>query len=320
MLILNEKDIERLCDPVELTSTMESAMQCYAKGNFVMPDRMHVDFGKNTLLLMPASSDDFFATKLVTMFPDNPKRNEPVLYGTVVLCDGASGKPLAIFNGAKLTAVRTAAVGSCGVKHLSPEDADTLGLVGAGVQGYHQVLFACNNRPIKQVRIFDPWVKDLSETAKRMHQALPQVEIHIADTIEELCEQSRIIITATNATEAVLPNIKSYLERKCIVAIGSYKSEMVEIPDVLFSLIKQCFIDVDMAIEESGDLIHPLAKNLVHPAQIKLLSDILSNQLVVDTSDTQLYKSVGMALFDLYAAKYLYKKAIRSGTGQHVDF
>ena len=320
MLILNEQTIAKLSDPVELTDVMEKAMLAYAEGDYIMPDRSHMDFGKNTLLLMPSQHKNYFSTKIVSLCPDNINLGEPVLYGTVILNDGVSGKPLALFNGAKLTAVRTAAVGSAGVRHTSPENSSRLGVIGAGVQGLHQVIFACQNRPIKQVYLLDQ-SKERSEYIKsQLNGSLGDIPVKIAENSIELCENSDIIITATNSTSAVLPESEELLSGKSIVAIGSYKPEMIELPDTLFSLIDHYFIDVDIAVEESGDIIHPLAKNILKEEQIRMLSDVIRGDVKIDKSQTSIYKSVGMALFDLFTAEYLYTKAIASGLGEEVEF
>jgi ornithine cyclodeaminase len=243
-----------------------------------------------------------------------------MLCGTVILNDGSNGKPLALLNGAKLTAVRTAAVGSTGVRHTSPKEASTLGVIGAGVQGFHQIIFACHNRPIKKVYIYDPFQKDLNSFVKGLKSELKEIEIKVVNGPEAICENSEIIITATNATSPVLPDNPKLLEGKSIIAIGSYKPEMIELPDSLYPLLDNYFIDVDMAIEESGDLIHPINKGLIDRKNIKLLSAVIKNDIKINPHNTSLYKSVGMALFDLYAAKYIYEKAKLKGVGELVNF
>ncbi|MBT3244945.1 MAG: ornithine cyclodeaminase family protein [Bacteroidetes bacterium] len=320
MLILNEEIISKIVDPLELTNIMEQAMLSYASGDFVMPDRVHMDFDGNTLLLMPCSSGKFFSTKLVSLFPDNPVKGEPVLYGSVMLNDGSNGKALALLNGAKLTAVRTAAVGSAGIRHTSPKNASTLGLVGAGVQGLHQILFACKNRPIEKVWVLDQNTSLVDTLIKELKVQLPDVEFIAAKDSIELCRESEIIITATNACTPVLPDVAELLRGKTIIAIGSYKPEMIEMPEALYPLLKHCFIDVNMAMEESGDLIHPLSSGMLKTNQIHSLSDIITAKLNIDATETSLYKSVGMALFDLFSAVYIYDVALKSGLGQEVSF
>ncbi len=320
MLIINDKTIAELSNPVELTDVMEEAMKVYGAGDFVMPARSHMDFNGNTLLSMPSSHGNFFSTKLVSLFPDNPKKGHPVLYGTVILNDGQSGKPLALLNGAKLTAVRTAAVGSAGVRYISPTNASTLGVIGAGVQGLHQAWFACKNRPIKSILIFDAYTELLKPLSENLKKLLPDVEVRIAKSKEECCDNSEIIITATNSTSPVLPNNADLLLGKSIIAIGSYKPDMIELPKALFPLLDHYFIDVDMAVEESGDLIHPINNGWFEKENIHLLSEAMTGKIKINPDKTNLYKSVGMALFDLFAAQFIFEKAKKSGKGELVNF
>ncbi len=320
MLIINEKTIERLADAIELMDVIEKAMMSYDAGDFVMPDRLHMDFNNNTLLLMPCSSGEYFSTKLVSLFPDNPKKGEPVLFGSVILNDGATGKPLALLNGAKLTAMRTAAVGSVGIRYTAPQQADTLGLIGAGVQGLHQVLFACRVRPIKNVWIYDTDSDHVRSLSSNLNTLLPDINFIPSGSASELCIHSDIIITATNASSAVLPDETALLDGKTIIAVGSYKPDMVEMPDALYPLLNHCFIDVSAALTESGDIIKPLNSGLLKNEQIHLLSKLISKEIKIDRSQTSLYKTVGMALFDLFTASYLYNKALENGAGEEVEF
>ena len=116
MLIINESTLAQLTDWTSLIDEMINAMIAYEDGEFVMPDRVSMGFSNNTLLLMPAQSGKYFSTKMVSLFPDNPLKNEPVIKGVVVLNNGENGEPLAILNGAKLTAIRTAAVSAAGIR------------------------------------------------------------------------------------------------------------------------------------------------------------------------------------------------------------
>ena len=106
---------------------MEEALAAITDGSVKVPKRIHIDLGKDTLLLMPAIGKDYFATKLVTFFPYNSWENKPSIYGTLILNDRKTGEPLAVIDGSKLTAMRTAAVSGIGIRYLSEEKASSLG-------------------------------------------------------------------------------------------------------------------------------------------------------------------------------------------------
>jgi len=277
-------------------------------------------FSNNSLLLMPAQSGKYFSTKLVSQFPDNPSKNEPVIKGIVVLNNGENGEPLAVINGAKLTAIRTAAVSAAGIRFTTPENVTSLGLIGAGVQGMHQILAACIVRPIERIYILDKYTERTQAFIACLSSSLPDVQLLKVNTGEELLEHSEVIITATNSNKPVLPDNAGLLRDKHIIAIGSYKPQMRELPDALFTLIDHCFVDVRFALEESGDLIHPIEMGLLKQKQVIPIGSLIRGKVTADTNRTTLFKLVGMALFDLYTAQWFYEKAIRLNAGENVYF
>lgn len=320
MLIINESALAQMTDWSSLVDQMINAMIAYEEGDFVMPERVSMGFSNNTLLLMPAQSGKYFGTKLVTMFPDNPSRNEPVIKGIVVLNNGENGEPLAVINGAKLTAIRTAAVSAAGIRFTTPEDVKTLGLIGAGVQGMHQVLAACTVRPIERIFILDKYEERARSFISCLQSSLPEVQLIRVATSEELLKNSEVIITATNSNKPVLVDDAELLRDKHIIALGSYKPQMRELPDGLFKLIDHCFVDVRFALEESGDIIHPIEMGLLKQKQVIPIGSLIRGKVTADLHRTTLFKMVGMALFDLYTAQWFYEKAVRLDAGESVTF
>ena len=98
MIILNKDDILYSVTIDELLKAVEEAFIIQENGNYLMPDRLHIDFNGNVLLLMPAFTDDYFSTKLVSVFPGNREKNMPAIYGSLLLNDSTTGKPLALFD------------------------------------------------------------------------------------------------------------------------------------------------------------------------------------------------------------------------------
>jgi len=320
MLVINESALAQLTDWTSLIDQIVKAMIAYEDGDFVMPDRISMGFSNNTLLLMPAQSGKYFSTKMVSLFPDNPAKNEPVIKGIVVLNNGENGEPLAILNGAKLTAIRTAAVSAAGIRFTTPEQVSTLGLIGAGVQGMHQILAACSVRPIERLYILDKYAERAKTFIACLGSSLPEVNMIRVSTAEELLEHSEVVITATNSNRPVLPDNPDLLRNKHIIAIGSYKPQMRELPDSLFSLLNHCFVDVRFALEESGDLIHPIEMGLLKQKQVIPIGSLIRGTVTADIQGTTLFKLVGMALFDLFTAQWFYEKALRLDAGESFCF
>jgi len=279
MLILNESDIIKAVDFNELLKSVEDAFLIQEKGNYNMPDRTHIDHKGNVLLLMPCFTDDFFSTKLVSVFPANKNLGKPAIYGSVVLNDGKTGEPLAIMNGSKLTALRTGAVGAMGLLYTTPKNIKTLGLIGAGIQGFHQVLFACAVREIENVFIYDPFSPGIETFIEDLNKYLPNIKITCCLSSDAVLQNSEAIITATTSLKPVFPDDERLLKDKHIIGIGSYKPEMQELPDDLFKSVDQIFVDTEYAKKESGDLFIRIENGLIQEDQIYTLENHYQKQL-----------------------------------------
>jgi ornithine cyclodeaminase/alanine dehydrogenase-like protein (mu-crystallin family) len=306
MLNFNSSDIGTAAPIDRWVEAMERAFVDTANGVIDVPRRVHINRGHNTLLLMPCFGKSYFSTKLVSVFPKNLLKKEPVIYGTVVLNDGRTGKPLAAMDGSKLTAMRTAAVGAVGIKYLAPANASTLGIVGLGIQGFHQALFACHQRSIESVRIIDRSREVMSRFADRFNAFYPDIEVISVKNARELCNASEIIITATGSHQPVVPARGDWWLGKTIIGIGSYKPDMREFPEQFFSGLEQIFVDTRVALDETGDLRLPLDRELIEESQVIPLSDLILHKVDLK-GETRFFKSVGMAAFDLYGAKLVFE-------------
>ncbi|MCK5691524.1 MAG: ornithine cyclodeaminase family protein [Bacteroidales bacterium] len=287
-------------------AAMEQAFIDTAQGVVEVPQRVHIDRGPNTLLLMPCFGSSYFSTKLVSVFPNNLLKKEPMIYGSVLLNDGQTGRPLAVMDGSKLTAMRTAAVGAVGIKYLASEKASNLGVVGLGIQGFHQALFACQQRSIRTLRIMDHSSEVMARFTERFNAFYPEIKVIPCNSAEELCKASDIIITATGSHKHVVPAHGGWWKGKTIVGIGSYKPDMREFPDQIFMDLEQVFVDTPVALGETGDLVEPLKNGLIDEAQIFPLWDLILDR-VKPIGETRFFKSVGMAAFDLYGAKLVFE-------------
>ncbi len=321
MLCLSENDILKAVSLNEVMEAVESALLLYEKKEFHMPMRMHVDYEGNTLLLMPAFTPKVFGTKLVSLFPKNTEKNIPVLKGTMILNDGETGEPLALLDAATLTALRTGAVGGVGIKYLTPANVKTLGVVGAGVQGFHQSLFATEVRPFSEVFVYDINPSRSRSLIELLLKKRPDLHLYTSETVEELVKKCHVIITATTAMDPVLPDEEDLLKGKHFVGIGSYKPTMREFPNALFKHLERIYVDTDHAIEESGDLVIPLKNHWVTREQVWTLGKLIKQtQEGKETHhETSFFKSVGMALFDVVVSDAIYRKAVEIKLGQVVS-
>lgn len=318
MLILSNTDIASLLSLNQIIDAVESAMVAYEKGLAMVQQRMHIDNGDSTFLCMPSFEQKYFGTKLVSVVPENKNRNLPVTNGAMLLNDAITGAPLALLNASKLTALRTGALGAIGVKYMTPPGENTFGLIGCGVQGLHQAIFICAVRPISKVYFLDR-SKEKSEALisfLKFHH--PGVAVEPCHLPEALLKKTNTIIAATTSAVPVLPDNPNLLRGKHFVSIGSYKPTMQELPDSVYQVAGKLAIDSDFARQEVGDIINPIKKGLLEEDNVFTLGKVVTGEKKIDVNETTVYKSAGMALFDLFVAKAMYEQALKEKKGIEV--
>ena len=318
MLILSNNDIANLLSLQQIIIAVESAMVAYEKRLASVQQRMHIDNGDSTFLCMPSAEEKYFGTKLVSVVPENRNQNLPVTNGAMLLNETSTGLPLALINASKLTALRTGALGAIGVKYLTPSDETTFGLIGCGAQGLHQAIFICTVRKFSKVYFLDR-SKEKSESLISLLRAHhPQVETEPCYSAEELLKKTNIVVAATTSSSPVIPNDRNLIRGKHFISIGSYKPSMQELPDGVYELAGALAIDSEFARHEVGDIINPIEKKLLKEENVFTIGKILIGERKINVNETTVYKSAGMALFDLFVAKAMYEQALKEKKGTTV--
>ena len=319
MLYLNSQAITTVVTCDEMMDAVDQAMEAYEAKAYTMPERMNEPCGVgNILLLVPCIAGDYMVTKVLTLYPDNRAVEKPVIQATVMLADSRTGTPLAIMEGGTITAMRTGAVSGSSIRHLAKKEADSVGLVGCGVQGFYQLKYACAARNIRKMSLFDMSLENILFLSEKLKSDYPDIEIITAESTEKLIDESDIIITATTARNPVLPDIPELFAGKHFIAVGSFEPEVREYPDAVFKQSSQVWVDIDYAKEESGEILIPLKEGILKEEQILTLGRFIRSGAEPDKgeSGTTFFKTVGMALFDLAAAQVIYESAKDRGMGQ----
>jgi len=318
MLIISRKDIEEAVSSEELIKAIEKAYSIQNDPSTIIPDRMHINHNENTLLLMPGFTHGTMATKLVSVFPGNKQKNKPAIYGVVVLNDAETGEPVAIINGTKLTAMRTGAVGAAAAKYLAGTDTETLGVIGTGVQAFHQALMISETNHLKKLIVGARTTEKAKTFISALRENIPEVTIETTTDFNSLVKDSDVIVTATSSSEPVFDVDAKDLIDKTIIAIGSYKPDMQELPLSVFEAANNIFVDTIHAKTESGDIKIPLEKGLIKDEDIIPFSELLKKP-ELKNNGLNVFKSVGMALFDLTCAELIYRKAKEKGLGTEIE-
>ncbi len=303
---------------------MKQAFVQLSSGEAEVPLRTHIEAPahKGNVLVMPChvATSGRMSVKCVTLFDDNPGRGLPRIQALVVLFDATNGSPLAVMDGASLTALRTGAASGAATDFLARPDAEVVAIFGAGVQGRTQLEAVCAVREIKKARIFDA-SKDAADAFAEKHSDALGVEIEAAATPSEALAGADIVCTATTAKTPVFADddIEAGVH---INAVGSYQPSVQEIPPETILRARLVVDHRSSALAETGDLIQPLRQGLFGEDHIRAeLGEVVSGKKKGRTSHDEitLFKSVGVAVQDLAAAARVLERGERLGLGREVS-
>jgi len=320
LLYLSPADVRRALPMADAIEATQAAFRQLADGRVTMPARSRVEIpeANGVVLLMPcyAAGTHRVSVKLLTQFADNDRLGLPLIQAVVVLADAVNGRLLAIMDGSAITALRTGAAAGVATRLLASPSADTAAIFGAGVQARTQLEAVCTVRPIKQVRVFDCRRAPAEAFAQDMSARLG-IPVLAASSAAEALAGARIVCTATTSTTPVFED-RDLAAGAHINAVGSWRPRTAEVPP---DTICRARVFVDhraAALEEAGDLLMPLQEGRITAEHICAeLGDLIANRVVGrQTSDgITLFKSVGLAVQDLFAAARALENARHLGIG-----
>jgi ornithine cyclodeaminase len=326
LLILTHSEVGQLLPMDQCIAVMEEALIALANGQAHQPLRtiFRPADAKGAMALMPtyrAGEAPLFGLKAICVFPGNAVIGKDAHQGGVMLFDGGTGEPLALVNASAITAIRTAAVSALATRLLAREDASELAIIGAGVQARaHLSAIACV-RPIKRARIASGHLESAQQFANEMQPQFP-FAIEPAEHAETAVRSADLIVTATTAREPVLQ--REWISPGThINAIGTFSPNAREI-DTATMANATLFVDRrESALNEAGDYLLAAEEGAIGPDHIRAeLGEVLTGCHPGRTSRAEitLFKSLGLAIEDLAAAAFVYRKAQKENAGAWVEF
>ena len=218
MLILNAADVRRALPMTNAIEAMKQAFAAFSSGKALVPPRIHLPIASHsgTTLVMPSFvdgehlADQALATKVVSLFDGNQARGLARIQAAVLVLQPDTGQPIALLEGATLTAIRTAAASGAATDLLARRDCRTLGLLGAGVQARTHCLAMCAVRPIDTVLI-------ASRSPAKVAALIAEFKAHpefrakliAADSTRQAVAEADIVCATTTSQGAALCRCRS---------------------------------------------------------------------------------------------------------------
>jgi alanine dehydrogenase len=324
-LVLSHDDVSRLLPMSECVNVMEDTFRTLVRGDALQPQRQvnWLPDKRGALAVMPSylGNPRVIGSKIVTVFPANQNTLYETHQGAVLLFECEHGRLLAVIDASSITAIRTAAVSAAATKLLAREDATDLTILGSGTQAAMHLESMSVVRPVKRVRIWSRNPDHAKRFVKRESDRL-FVSVEQVASVRDAVTDSDIICTTTGSTSPVL--LGKWLHPGVHVnAIGASVPPFRELDS---ETVRKSMLFVDRresVMNEAEDIRMPMREGTIGAEHIiGELGEILLGRVRGRHSKDEitLFKSVGLAVEDLAAAHYVYRKAEVENIGTNVEF
>ncbi|MCA3176270.1 MAG: ornithine cyclodeaminase family protein [Burkholderiales bacterium] len=305
MKYISDAQIAQCLDFGSVAVAIEQAFESFSRGRAAIKPRHRIDCGDIKLSSMGA------------IWLDAGLAGEKI-YPTVDgkfsflfnLFDTQTGKALAVMEGNELTRFRTPALTTLAVSR-GASATRKLALFGAGLQGRAHLESLVQSLSFEQIDIVD--VVDVSlwciEISKKLGLSVRQVPAH------EALEDADVIVTVTRSKQPLFDG--SLIKPGAFVAaVGTSLPNGRELDDIVLSRAANIVLEwKPQSMCEAGEIVIGKKNGVISDEKITDMYEIFSGQAHWRSSPTDIvvFKSVGVGLTDLAAAKLVWQ-SINSST------
>ncbi len=314
-LLLREADVRALLTMPMALEAVEESLRQQGNGELALHPRRRLKLPDNALLHYMAAGDPvhgFMAMKLYTSV-------RGVVRFVVPLFRSATGEMAALIEADALGQIRTGAATGIATKYLANANARAAGIIGTGYQARTQLEAVAAVRKLERVRAFGRDTERRAQFCREMSARIG-VEAEPVDSGEKAVRGADIVITATSAMKIVLEG--PWLSPGVHVnAIGANWAQKRELDNAAVARADEIVVDsIEQAKMEAGDLILALANDAARWDAVRELGGIVAAKIPGRTAENQitLFKSIGIAAWDLSVAVRVYELAVARGMGQSI--
>jgi ornithine cyclodeaminase/alanine dehydrogenase-like protein (mu-crystallin family) len=293
--MLQEKDVQALLSYNELIPSIRQALMDYSAGRVQQPIRtiLPVPEHQGWFGVMPAAYGPLMGAKLVTFYPHNAAAGKHTHMAVIQLFNAATGEPLLSMDGRLITEMRTAAVSAVAIGHLADPQSKVLAILGSGVQARSHIRALAGVRSFSEVRVW-------SRTAEHAKRFAGEIGARHLTKAEDAVRGADVVLALTSAAQPILSG--RWLSPNAMVcAIGAATPDRRELDEETMRgpVVVECR---KAASREAGDIV--LAQ-----AQISAeIGELLNGAQLERNGRPVVFKSVGLAVEDIAAAKLVYDK------------
>ncbi|MBD8556121.1 ornithine cyclodeaminase [Rhizobium sp. CFBP 8762] len=295
---------------VELTDSIEADFRRWELFDKTARVASHSTDG--VIELMPTSDGQTYGFKYVNGHPKNMGQGLQTVTAFGLLADVATGYPILLTEMTMLTALRTAATSAMAARYLAPAGATTMAMIGNGAQAEFQALAMKAVVGITTVRLYD--IDPVATEKTRVNLADTDLNVIVCSTAQSAIEGADIITTCTADKQyATILTDNMIGAGVHINAIGGDCPGKTELhPDIL--LRSDTFVEYPPQTWIEGEI-----QQMPKDYPVTELWTVITGQAEGRRSQDQitLFDSVGFAVEDFSALRYVHEKL--AGTGLYED-
>jgi ornithine cyclodeaminase/alanine dehydrogenase-like protein (mu-crystallin family) len=316
-LHLSEAEVQQILTMPMALEAVEEISRKQATGKVLVHPRRRFELPSGGFFHYMAAADftaGFLAMKQYTFVRGKIRFLVP-------LYEIASGDLVAMIEADYMGQLRTGAASGVATKYLARRDASVAAIIGTGGQAKTQLEAIAAVRKLKFARVYSRNAEHRKTFCEEMSARIGIV-VEPANSASEAARGAHIICTATTASQPVLSgaDLASGLH---INAIGANHAHKRELDDEAVAGADVIVVDsVEQSRQEAGDLIIAFQGDEICWTGVKKLSDVVAGKVSGRTSDTEvtLFKSNGIASWDLAVAMRVYTQAREQGLGRSLPF
>jgi ornithine cyclodeaminase/alanine dehydrogenase-like protein (mu-crystallin family) len=315
-LVLSEADVRIALDMPTAIEAVEQSFcdqgagesSLHPRQRFALPDRGFLNY-----MAAADRADGWMGLKVYSVA-------HGVARFVVLLYRIETGELAALIEADYLGQMRTGAATGVATKYLSRPDARVAGIIGTGLQAHTQL------RAISEVRKLDRILAYGRDPARRADfcqemTELLGVPVIAAESAEEAVREAEIVITVTNAVKPVLSGAW-LVPGTHVNAVGANLSFRRELDAAVVERANFIAVDsLEQARLEAGDLIEVFRQDAAGWTRVHELAEVISGKIPGRENAEQitLFKSLGIATWDIAVAAQIFKRAERENLGRHIS-
>jgi len=310
-----KEQILKSLENIDLLESIEKGFVEYSRGNSVVPPvgellfdeppgDVHIKYGY-------INNHDNYVIKIASGFSENENIGLSSSHGIMVMFDKKTGYLKCVLHDeGHLTNVRTAIAGAICAKYIAPDEINGIGIVGTGIQARMQLEYLKLVTNCRDVFILGRNKEKISKYIEDMKSH--GFNINIVTDSKELCQNSNLIVTTTNANESLIykDDVKKGTH---ITAIGSDTPDKRELDSEILNIADAVIVDSISQCLERGETKNALDKNHIKEEKLIEIGEIIDSgkKFRKNNDEITVADLTGVAVQDIMITNAVYEQLIK---------